>query len=104
MRRGEGVERVDLLGRRRVYFTPEEIARHAHPGDCWLIAHGKVYDVTSFLPRHPAGELAILRHGGTDSTQDYDFHSTKAQRMWAPYQVGYVETGASARAADCVLS
>ena len=102
--REEGCERVDMLGRRRVYYTAEEVARHNHPGDCWLIAHGKVYNVTSFLPRHPAGEFAILRHGGLDSTLDYDFHSSKAQRMWAPYHIGFVETAASARAADCAIS
>lgn len=100
----EGSERIDMFGRRKVYYTAEEVARHNHPGDCWLIAHGKVYNVTSFLPRHPAGEFAILRHGGMDSTQDYDFHSSKAQRMWTPYHIGYVETAASARAADCIIS
>lgn len=84
----------------------EEIELHNTPGDCWLIAHGKVYDVTAFLSRHPAGEFAILRHGGTDSTTDFDFHSGKAQRMWAPYLLGHVETRSSGRrdAADCVLS
>jgi len=101
-----GVERKDAFGRLRRYFTMEEIELHNTPGDCWLIAHGKVYDVTAFLSRHPAGEFAILRHGGTDSTTDFDFHSGKAQRMWAPYLLGHVETRSSGRrdAADCVLS
>ena len=32
--REEGCERVDMLGRRKVYYTAEEVARHNHPGDC----------------------------------------------------------------------
>ena len=66
--------------------------------------HNKVYDVTAFLSRHPAGEFAILRHGGTDSTIDFDFHSSKAQRMWAPYLVGYLDTKGGGRGGDCVVS
>ena len=95
------MERVDTLGRRRRYFTMEEISLHSAPDDCWLVAHGKVFDVTAFLTRHPAGECAILRHGGTDSTTDFDFHSSKAQRMWAPYLLGYVECSGSQQ--SCVL-
>jgi hypothetical protein len=48
------VERSDILGRTRRYFSPSECARHNELTDCWLIAHGKVYEVTSFLSRHPA--------------------------------------------------
>jgi len=98
-----GVERVDAFGRSRRFFTMEEIATHNTPDDCWLVAHGKVYDVTAFLPRHPAGELAILRRGGTDSTIDFDFHSTRAQRIWNSYLLGYVDTKGG-RAGDCVIS
>jgi hypothetical protein len=98
-----GVERVDAFGRRRRYFTMGEIRVHNTPTDCWLVSHGKVYDVTPFLASHPAGEFAILRHGGTDSTADFDFHSPKAQRMWAPYLLGYVDAPAYERG-DCVIS
>ena len=66
----EGVERVDFFGRKSTYYNIEAIARHQSPDDCWLAAHDRVYDVTSFLSRHPAGEFAILRHGGTDSSTD----------------------------------
>lgn len=87
--------RTDLRGRTFKYFPPEEVARHNSAGDCWLVAHGKVYDVTAFLKHHPAGEFAIVRHAGTDSTIDFDFHPVKAQKMWAPYFLGYVNAGES---------
>jgi len=72
-------------------FTRDEVATHYRMDDCWLIAHGKVYDVTPFLAQHPAGDLSILRHAGTDATIDFDFHSPNGCKMWRQYQVGYIE-------------
>ena len=85
--------RKDYFGRSRRYFPAREIALHNSETDCWLVAHRTVYDVTTFLKQHPAGDTAILRHGGTDSTMDFDFHSPKAQKMWARYMIGYVAEG-----------
>lgn len=84
----------------RRYFTREEVARHNRIDDCWLIAHGRVYDVTQFVHRHPAGWKAIMRHAGSDSTVDFDFHSSSARKLWTPLHVGYVEGEAS----SCCLS
>ena len=78
-------------GQRYRVFTAEEVSRHNTPHDCWLVAHGRVYDVTTFLQRHPAGDRSIMRHAGTDSTIDFDFHPAHAQKMWAPFMLGYVE-------------
>ena len=60
------------------------MARHSSADDCWLISHGRVYNVTAFLRLHPAGEMAILRHGGQDSTVDFDFHPSRAQAISSP--------------------
>ena len=84
-------EKTSFNGKRYRMFTAEEVRRHSTPDDCWLIAHGRVYDVTTFLQRHPAGDRSIMRHAGTDSTIDFDFHPVHAQKMWAPYLLGYVE-------------
>ena len=84
-------EKMSFSGKRYRVFTAEEVRRHSTPDDCWLIAHGRVYDVTTFLQRHPAGDRSIMRHAGTDSTIDFDFHPMHAQKMWAPYLLGYVE-------------
>jgi cytochrome b involved in lipid metabolism len=32
------------------------VKKHATPDDLWLVIHGSVYDVTSFLKDHPGGE------------------------------------------------
>ncbi len=85
--------------RDRVY-TLEEVAKHCHRHDCWLVAHGRVYDVTEFIASHPAGEHAILRHAGTDSTVDFDFHSHGARSQWRRLEIGRLEGAGS----GCVLS
>jgi cytochrome b involved in lipid metabolism len=30
-------------------FTLQEISKHNHKKDLWLVIHGKVYDVTKFI-------------------------------------------------------
>ncbi len=48
-------------------FTKENVAEHAAKTDCWTIVSGKVYDITSYVPRHPGGD-EILMACGTDGT------------------------------------
>ncbi len=30
-----------------------EIVKHDRPGDCWIVIHGKVYDLSEFAKIHP---------------------------------------------------
>lgn len=48
-------------------FTKENVAEHATKDDCWTIISDKVYDITSYLARHPGGN-AITAACGTDGT------------------------------------
>jgi len=80
-------------------YSWDEIRKHNSRESCWLVVKGKVYDVTEFIPLHPAGEKAILRHAGQDSTEDFLFHSPQAQKLWDPYCIGSVE-GADA---GCII-
>ena len=34
--------------------------------------HGKVYDLTKFLPEHPGGQKIILKYAGKDATAAFD--------------------------------
>ena len=40
-------------------------------GDCWLVIHNKVYDVSEFMIRHPGGRWIILAQGGKDATSAF---------------------------------
>jgi cytochrome b involved in lipid metabolism len=70
-------------------FTLEEVAAHATADDCWIVAHGIVYDVTDYIALHPGGAKAIIRHAGMVCDEDFDFHSPAAQRkVWSKYAIG----------------
>jgi len=86
------VDTAPLMGTTHTRFTVEEIAQHNTPDDCWLAAHGVVYDVTSYIALHPGGRFAIVRHGGQVCDSDFDFHSPSAQRLdWSKYRIGRIE-------------
>ena len=36
-------------------YTLADLKAHATEADCWILVHGKVYDVTAFLDEHPGG-------------------------------------------------
>jgi len=49
-----------------------EIAKHNSKQSCWVVIHGKAYDVTEFLPEHPGGPKIILKYAGKDATEAYE--------------------------------
>lgn len=48
-------------------WTVDEVAQHSSKNDCWTIISGDVYNLTTFINRHPGGD-EILRACGTDAT------------------------------------
>jgi len=53
-------------------LTGEDVAKHNSRESCWVIVHGKAYDVTEFLPEHPGGPKIILKYAGKDATEEYE--------------------------------
>ncbi|KAI1350740.1 glycolate oxidase [Xylaria sp. FL0043] len=49
-----------------------EVARHSTEKDCWVIIHGKVWDVSKFLSYHPGGAGVIAKFSGRDATEAYN--------------------------------
>ncbi|MCJ1316886.1 Cytochrome b2, mitochondrial precursor [Xylographa vitiligo] len=49
----------------------DEVAKHNNDKDCWVIIHGRAYDVTEFMPEHPGGPKIILKYAGKDATETY---------------------------------
>jgi cytochrome b5 len=45
-------------------YNLAEVKKHAKEDDCWIIVHGKVYDVTKFLDEHPGGFDIIITNTG----------------------------------------
>ncbi|KAI9725318.1 MAG: Cytochrome b2, mitochondrial precursor [Chrysothrix sp. TS-e1954] len=50
----------------------EDISKHISKESCWVIVHGKAYDVTEFMPEHPGGPKIILKYAGKDATEEYE--------------------------------
>lgn len=53
-------------------WSYDDVLKHNKKDDCWVIVHGKVYDVTSFLDEHPGGSGIILKYAGKDATKAFD--------------------------------
>jgi len=68
-------------------YTTAEVATHKNGLSCWLILDSKVYDVTSFITKHPGGE-AILRGCGKDATQMFARHPESAKEMKENFYIG----------------
>ena len=63
------------------FFTAAEVGRHCTPDDVWVVAHGRVYDASRYLTRHPGGTKSIMKRAGgaVDATEDFEFHSKLSQ-------------------------
>jgi hypothetical protein len=53
-------------------YTLEEIAAHATKENCWSAIGGSVYDLTTWVSRHPGGEKSILGLCGIDGTERFE--------------------------------
>jgi cytochrome b involved in lipid metabolism len=75
-------------------YSLAEVAAHAKPTDCWMAIHGKVYDVTAYLPDHPSRPEAIEAWCGREASNAFDTktkgrpHSAAATRMLETYRIG----------------
>uniref|UniRef100_A0ACD5Z2P6 Uncharacterized protein n=1 Tax=Avena sativa TaxID=4498 RepID=A0ACD5Z2P6_AVESA len=74
-------------------YAFEEVRKHSDRKDCWLIMHGKVYDVTAFMEEHPGGDEVLLACTGKDATADFEDigHSESAKEMMPQYCIGEVD-------------
>lgn len=49
-------------------YTPTQVREHDSVSDCWTIIEGNVYDLTSYIDRHPGG-TEIERACGKDASE-----------------------------------
>jgi predicted heme/steroid binding protein len=40
-------------------YSLEEISKHSKDGDAWIILHGVVLDISSFVKDHPGGDIIL---------------------------------------------
>lgn len=74
--------------------SAEEVAKHSSPKDCWVVIKDKVYDLSAYIPKHPAPDELITRYCGKNADVGWDTkdrkssHSRSAARLLARYEIG----------------
>ena len=78
-------------------FTLADVARHAGEGDCWMAIGGQVYDISSYVPQHPADPAILLPWCGKEASDAYKTktkgrpHSPYADQMLPRYRIGVLK-------------
>lgn len=73
------------------YLDWEEIKQHRSQSSCWIVIDGNVYDVSTWLAKHPGGELVITNSSGVDVTDLFNaYHRPSVRRMLSPFYIGKV--------------
>lgn len=77
-----------------VTLTSTQVATHNTLQDCWMIASGRVYNLTTYITQHPGGRQAILDYCGRDGTTAFDSrggsgsHSNNARNLLNGFYIG----------------
>ena len=78
-------------------YSLEEIGEHGSEDDCWMAIEGKVYDLTAYLGRHPAGSAIMISWCGREATEGMRTkgygpdHSDFAWQQLEDYLIGNLE-------------
>ncbi|XP_063801532.1 cytochrome b5 [Pseudophryne corroboree] len=72
------------------YYTLEDVRKRNTVKELWLVIHGRVYDITSFVEEHPGGEEVLFEQAGADATESFEDvgHSYDAREMLKQYYLG----------------
>ncbi|KAJ3597057.1 hypothetical protein NHX12_003457 [Muraenolepis orangiensis] len=87
----ESAETSASGGRAGNVYTWDEVQKHCHRNDQWLVIDRKVYNVTQWAKRHPGGLRVISHYAGEDATEAFvAFHPNPkfVQKFLKPLLVG----------------
>jgi cytochrome b involved in lipid metabolism len=73
-------------------YTLEEVATHNKVTDAWIIVDGEVADITSWIKRHPGGELVLGYYAGKDASEAFwvNHFGDRAKTLFRSMVVGRV--------------
>eukprot|EP01100_Stratorugosa_tubuloviscum_P006045 TRINITY_DN2633_c0_g5_i1.p1 TRINITY_DN2633_c0_g5~~TRINITY_DN2633_c0_g5_i1.p1 ORF type:complete len:263 (-),score=117.44 TRINITY_DN2633_c0_g5_i1:220-924(-) len=81
-------------------ITFEEVEAHSSIDNCWTVVHGKVFDITSYMNKHPGGRIFLVKKAaGKDCTADFEamFHSPRARNILNSLYIGDLAGAEKAR-------
>lgn len=76
--------------------SAEELSRHGSAGDCWLAVEGGVFDVSAYVPSHPAPERVLTDWCGKEATEAFLTkgagrpHAEESRALLETFRVGSV--------------
>lgn len=53
-------------------YTMADVATHSVASNCWSVVNGSVYDLTTWVTRHPGGSGAIINMCGKDGSNAFN--------------------------------
>ena len=65
---GRGGKGLENGGHSHQLYSWDEIEKHNKRDDNWIVIHGKVYNISNFMKKHPGGGRVIGSYGGQDAT------------------------------------
>lgn len=74
-------------------ITMTDVAKHNSEASCYTFISGSVYDITSYIPKHPGGKEAVLKVCGTDGTSLFTGKhgkNEKAKQMLETMKIGSI--------------
>lgn len=71
-------------------YTKGEVSLHSSENSCWSIVNKNVYDLTSYVSRHPGGSRNILRICGTDGTSLFEGQHGGESRPERTLEIYYI--------------
>lgn len=78
-------------GNNDTVYALADVKSHSTQNDCWSVIDGKVYNLTSYVPRHPGGIDEIVKACGNDGTSLFESqpkHGASAKNQLESLQIG----------------
>ena len=75
-------------------YTPSQVAKHKTATDCWSIVGKGVYNLTSYVNKHPGGAskiTAICGKNGTSAFNGQHSGASKPASVLKSYKIGTVK-------------
>ncbi len=74
----------------QVSYVLSDVALHATASNCWSAVNGKVYDLTSWISKHPGGQRAILGICGRDGSVAFNGQHGGQQKQADQLETFYI--------------
>lgn len=93
-----GQQTQDPDGTCKAKYTWDDVKKHVHRKDQWIVVDNEVYDISTWSRRHPGGSKIISHYAGQDATEAFRaFHLdlNHVKKFLQPIHLGRLEDEAT---------